>query len=390
MLYTVPDYYEQFQCIAGKCEDSCCAGWEIVIDPKTLQKYRAVKGGFGNCLHNSIQFHQSCFKQYEGRCAFLNDQNLCEIYSELGPELLCETCKKYPRHEEEYEGVRDLSLALSCPEVARILLGHKERVRFIEKENHKEVDEEDFDEFNFLLYTKLVDARSCMIGTMQNRMLPVHVRAAICFAFSHDLQNRIKKQEYDTMDRLINRYKSERIVAYLVNKLNAYKGQDKERFAVIKKQMGLLFHLEVLREDWKDWIKDAYRELYGNGLTAYVRKRKKFLSYMEKNKELNNAFEIQWEQLYIYFLYTYFCGAVYDENVYSKMKLAIMSPIYIQELCQARWQMRGKVTFADIVEIAHHYAREVEHSDSNLKKMERAFQKKREYYFEKMITVLLS
>ena len=40
MLIVYPDYYRQFSCIAGDCEDTCCAGWEIVIDPKSQQRYR--------------------------------------------------------------------------------------------------------------------------------------------------------------------------------------------------------------------------------------------------------------------------------------------------------------------------------------------------------------
>ena len=40
MLYTYPHYYRKFQCIASECEDTCCAGWEIMIDDKALEKYR--------------------------------------------------------------------------------------------------------------------------------------------------------------------------------------------------------------------------------------------------------------------------------------------------------------------------------------------------------------
>lgn len=32
MLYTRPDYYKEFTCTAKQCEDTCCAGWQIVID----------------------------------------------------------------------------------------------------------------------------------------------------------------------------------------------------------------------------------------------------------------------------------------------------------------------------------------------------------------------
>lgn len=36
MLYTIPDYYDDFTCIADACEDTCCAGWQIVIDKESL------------------------------------------------------------------------------------------------------------------------------------------------------------------------------------------------------------------------------------------------------------------------------------------------------------------------------------------------------------------
>ena len=44
MLYVLPDYYPDFHCVAGECEDTCCAGWQIVIDEKSLKKYRGMPG----------------------------------------------------------------------------------------------------------------------------------------------------------------------------------------------------------------------------------------------------------------------------------------------------------------------------------------------------------
>ena len=105
MEYVYPDYYRQFTCIGGECPDTCCAGWEIVIDDKTLEKYKKYPGGFGNRLRNSINFKRKSFKQYDRRCAFLNEENLCDIYTEAGEKLFCKTCRQYPRHEEEYENV---------------------------------------------------------------------------------------------------------------------------------------------------------------------------------------------------------------------------------------------------------------------------------------------
>ena len=45
MLYTYLHYYRKFQCIASECEDTCCAGWEIMIDDKALEKYRKIHTG---------------------------------------------------------------------------------------------------------------------------------------------------------------------------------------------------------------------------------------------------------------------------------------------------------------------------------------------------------
>ena len=36
----IPDYYNKFHCIADQCKDSCCIGWEIMIDPDSYEKYK--------------------------------------------------------------------------------------------------------------------------------------------------------------------------------------------------------------------------------------------------------------------------------------------------------------------------------------------------------------
>ena len=95
MEITRPDYYKEFSCIAGACPDTCCAGWQIVIDDKSLKKYKRVKGTFRNRLHNDIDWKEKVFRQYEKRCAFLNEDSLCDIYSEVGKRMLCDTCRKY-------------------------------------------------------------------------------------------------------------------------------------------------------------------------------------------------------------------------------------------------------------------------------------------------------
>ena len=56
MLYVVPDYYKEFKCIADKCEDTCCAGWQIVIDEKSLAKYKKIRGDFRGKMFKSVNW----------------------------------------------------------------------------------------------------------------------------------------------------------------------------------------------------------------------------------------------------------------------------------------------------------------------------------------------
>ena len=54
MILRVPDYYEEFSCIASRCKDSCCAGWEIDIDEESYEYYRTREGAFGDRLRESM------------------------------------------------------------------------------------------------------------------------------------------------------------------------------------------------------------------------------------------------------------------------------------------------------------------------------------------------
>ena len=66
MLYTIPDYYQNFKCTADECEDTCCAGWQIAIDRKSLVRYGKVSGKFRRRLNRSIRWLEGTFKQGEG------------------------------------------------------------------------------------------------------------------------------------------------------------------------------------------------------------------------------------------------------------------------------------------------------------------------------------
>ena len=171
MLYRYPDYYDRFACIADRCEETCCAGWQIVIDEDALEKYREKLSGKKD---DRIDWEEGVFCQSgEKRCAFLNDRNLCDMYIEWGEDYLCETCRRYPRHIEEFENIREYTLSLSCPEAAKIILGNREKVTFIEKEDELEEEDEEFDD---LLFSMLADVREVLYEILQNRKIGIRQR----------------------------------------------------------------------------------------------------------------------------------------------------------------------------------------------------------------------
>ena len=55
-----PEYYNKFKCIAGNCPDTCCAGWEIVVDKEHCEIYKnssapsAVKAGSRQAVPSSV------------------------------------------------------------------------------------------------------------------------------------------------------------------------------------------------------------------------------------------------------------------------------------------------------------------------------------------------
>ena len=86
---------------------------------------------------------------------------------------------------------------------------------------------------------------------------------------------------------------------------------------------------------------------------------------------MGSAWKVQKEQLLVYFVFTYFCGAVYDGRVYAKALFAADNVFLIEELLIARWIRNGRqLDLEDVVDIVYRYSREVEHSDKNLLKME--------------------
>lgn len=388
MLYMVPHYYPKFRCTAAACPDTCCAGWGIMIDEATLKRYRRQTGSFGNRLFNSIDWKEKAFLQYDHRCVFLNEENLCDIYAEAGPHMLCRTCRSYPRHTEEFEGVREISLSLSCPEAARLILGCQEPVHFLVRETKKE---ESYPEFDFFLYTKLVDARETMLELLQRRQLDVRLRISMVLALAHDMQIRIERNRLYEIDGLLERYRKEGAAKRFEKKLAPYVIEGTERFSLMQEQFRLFSRMEVLKEDFPSYIQSLKETLYGDGEICYQEQRRWFEKCVGFNSSQKETWSVWAEQLMVYFIFTYFCGAVYDGQAFGKVQMAAASTLLIQEMAQGIWQKQDhQFGFDDLVDLAHRYSRELEHSDLNLQTVEGLMKKEQAYALQDLLKAILS
>lgn len=368
MLITVPDYYKDFSCIADKCEDTCCAGWQIVIDSKSLRKYKRVEGAYRKTLLKKVNWLSGTFKQdKEKRCAFLMDNNLCEMYTHLGKDSLCKTCRLYPRHVEEFEGVREVSLSVSCPEVARILMNRIEPVIFKTVETEKEESYEDFDDF---LYSMLLDVRERILEILQNREISLDVRTGLIYGIGRDIQRKVNHQELFDCYSVLDRYEMKIAEKFVENKIEINRCDIEGQYKFYREMFRRICSLELLKEDWFVLCQEVQQRLYRSlDASSYHELTCDFQEWIVSEYPMWN---IQKEQLLVYFIFTYFCGAVYDGEILKKVQMAIISVDILEEILKVRWLRNEKVLDAeDVIEIVYRYSREVEHSERNLKKMEK-------------------
>jgi lysine-N-methylase len=123
MKLYAPVYYQTFKCIADRCEHSCCVGWEIDVDARTLEKYRSLSEGYGKTVAESIELLDTPhFRLGAGdRCPHLDARGLCKIILSLGEDHLRAICREHPRFYN-FTDVAEVGVGLSCPEAARVVL----------------------------------------------------------------------------------------------------------------------------------------------------------------------------------------------------------------------------------------------------------------------------
>ncbi len=133
-----PAYSESFRCIGSECEDTCCRGWSVPIEPAAYEKFKILPAGpLHTLIDASIELTPegptgkngsgpdgfAKFRMTESnQCPLLTEDRLCRIHAEVGEAFLPYACATYPRIVHSIGDSKETSLALSCPEAARLVL----------------------------------------------------------------------------------------------------------------------------------------------------------------------------------------------------------------------------------------------------------------------------
>lgn len=384
MIFRYPVYYDSFHCIADRCEDTCCAGWEIDIDDESYDYYMSVPGEFGERLRKSIREYKSEDEDaYEShgfilkedkRCPFLNDQGLCDMYRELGEGALCDVCTDTPRNILEYGRERELAISASCPEAGRLIYGSEQPVAFVERDIDEELDFEETDEEVEFAHA-IRGARDRAIRILQNRSYSILERAAVFLKYAEKVQDCLNSNDVPGMAAVGPDWES--IGVPLTNPI--------KRHELFLKRMLTFTALESIREDWNEML-IALQTCYvtpENGAELY---NSDYESWMESVKSEHREYE--YEHLLVYYAFMCLARCVDDYDFIGKAKLCVVSFLMVRDMDMVWYHTNHFYRKEDRLLITRIYAKEVEHSEENLDYLSDEFLFEDAYQVEKLLLSL--
>lgn len=385
MKVRVPSYFKDFKCIASECEDTCCAGWGIVIDEETYDCYQKIDGEFGEKLRSKIveEDGDNVFILNGDNCPFLNKNNLCEIYKELGEKSLCYTCRQYPRYMEEFLDLREMGISLSCPEAARIILRNCEVTEF-ELSEDNEVGDADSDIDEIVLEDFLL-CRNIAINLIEMPDMPLEVKAAVVLKFVKEVQEKIDLGDMDEIKYVIEKYSKKSFINKLINDLYKYKGNEASKYNNVYEYFKTYRDLKHINSNDQLGLNKVLGLFWKSDGDRAV--------YIEKHKEFNYYYKdnmYKLKNILVYFIFRYFMKAIFDYDVSAKIKIAIISVIMIKELAVVRWIENGVFTEEDIVDISHIYSKDIEHLEENIETLQEIFETEEVYDVDKILITLMN
>lgn len=351
MKLRAPSYYKNFKCIANMCKNNCCkAGWEIDIDNDTATVYKNISCNMNNKLNNNLSYDISnklnknisydntphFILDKNGICPFLNKNNLCEIYIELGEKNLCQICKDHPRYYEWFNNVKECGIGLCCEEAARIILTDENTFSTYEVE----IPTETCDSYDVELYTYLLNARAKIISYLERNDIPLKNRIQDVLWYAYTLQLNIDNNLLD----------DEEIINIKIDKKNN-----------IKNILEYFLSLNFNSKKWPTFLKNNIKfcDIF------FQKNDNNFNYFFNKNLKINNYLK----NISIYFIWRYFLKGTFDGDILSKVKLMAISVAILYYLFYCEYKQSSNLTLENIIDIVRNYSEEIEYSEDNLQKL---------------------
>lgn len=369
-----PKYLKEFKCIGGECEDSCCIGWDIDIDKITFRQYYKVKDQemkkmFQKNVHNNeycqapdVDYGKVKLKK-DKRCPFLDECNYCIIQSKLGEEYLSNVCTSFPRILNKIDGYYEMSLDVSCPEAARILLLKEEGIEFEENEETlgKHIISSEIDtkskEFKNLPIKYFKEIRDLSIKIIKNRNFDLNRRLYILGEFINELEEELK-YNYENVLKFIKEYD-----------INSVKDPyEKDDFSYLlqvdffKKTMKYLNILnEVDSLSFKDYTKEVMDgfNFEDDNISKYAN------VYIEAFEEYSKEYMIEnsfiFENYLVNFIYNYMFPFSENQSVFDGYIMLLMRYSFIRFYLVGKYIVNKNESKEEIVRFIQVFSKSIGH-----------------------------
>lgn len=386
MKVRVPHYYDTFSCTGSRCPDTCCVGWMIEIDDASYERFMKMEGEFGERIRrNIIEREDGRFfaLNEQGRCVFLNEDNLCEMVIKSGEESLCSLCDNYPRVGVEFGNLREMGLSLSCPEVSKLVFSSSKPIRFGEWYQDEEIRGTDYTED--AVFTALIDVRDVLFGILQNREIPVDGRAALYIMMASRIQNIIDNGEQNAVLQIRKTAEKFSDEDYLIRALKTIQGTDFQKSrAFMKELFSFIDGLEIINDKWHGIFHDAMEVLEGCSQEIYEKNHREFGEYYRDSQYV-------YEHLLVYYVYRYFMKMIFDGDVYSKAVMSAAAIMIIHEMNVSIWIKKDrKFETEDLVKVMYLFSKEVEHCEENMERLSDEFWDNKIYQPQPLIDNMLN
>ncbi|WP_300382315.1 flagellin lysine-N-methylase [Clostridium sp.] len=244
--------YEKFKCTADKCKFTCCKGWDISVDTNTYNKWR--KKDNLNYLLDNVRFKKSggnntylIKKETKGNCPFLNNKGLCNIVIDHGDEYLSLTCQSFPRIENSFEDVKEITLSCSCPEAVNIISDMKEKISI--DSNYSLSYVEDLGSLKI---------RESLVNMIQKEDISIENKLIL----SYDMLFNILDSDDLNYEGLIDFLENYKLESYIKDELSKYKDYGNSDTIKYLKEINTLF-IDII-ENYKNVpiFEEALKEIY--------------------------------------------------------------------------------------------------------------------------------